>query len=88
MSSDLAQGFYIPLDYMEQLLQSSNTTGPNGGKLITHANVGRNFSNTLFIDLLNEGFIGSSPNASKLIYEEIYNSLFEGRSLTLALETL
>jgi hypothetical protein len=73
---------------METLLQSPNTNGPRGGKRITYANAGRHFSNTLFMDLLQEGLIGSSPDASKAIYEEIHNSLSEGRSLTLAWEDL
>ncbi len=84
MASDLVQGLYIPLDYMEVLLQSPNTNGPLGGKRIIYTNVGRHFSNTLFIDLLQEGLIGSSPSASKAIYDEIQNSLSQGRSLTLA----
>jgi len=88
MSSELAQGLYLPLDYMEQLLQSPNTDGPHGGKRITYANAARHFSNSLFIDLMKEGLIGSSPKASNAIYEEIHNSLSEGRSLTLAWEGL
>jgi hypothetical protein len=88
MSSDLAQGLYLPLDYMEMLLQSPNTNGPRGGKRITYANAGRHFSNTLFMDLMQEGLIGSSPNASKIIHNQIHNSLSEGRSLTLAWENL
>lgn len=88
ISSDLVQGLYLPLDYMEMLLQSPNTDGPRGGKRITYTNAGRHFSNTLFMDLLQEGLIGSSPNTSKAIYDEILNSLSEGRSLTLAWEDL
>jgi len=88
MSSELAPGLYLPLDYMEQLLQSPSTDGPLGGKRITYANAARHFSNSLFIDLMKEGLIGSSPGASNTIYEEIHNSLSEGRSLTLAWEGL
>ncbi len=38
----------------------------------------------LEITLMHEGLIGSSPNFSEQIYGEVYRSLLEGRSVTIA----
>lgn len=84
VSQKLSQGMYIPLDYMDVLLNSPSVHGPRGGKVITYANVARRFSNTLFTDLMHEGLIGSGPDFSEKIHEEIYRSLLEGRSITIA----
>ena len=84
VSQKLSQGMYIPLDYMDVLLNSPSVHGPRGGKVITYANAGRHFSNTLFTSLMHEGLIGSSPNFSEQMYGEVYRSLLEGRSVTIA----
>lgn len=84
ISQKLCQGMYIPLDYMDVLLDSPYVHGPRGGKVITYANAGRHFSNTLFTSLMHEGLIGSSPNFSDQIYGEVYKSILEGRSVTMA----
>ena len=68
VSQKLSQGMYIPLDYMDVLLRLPNVHGPRGGKVITYANVGCHFSNTLFTNLMQEGLIGSGPNFSEQIY--------------------
>jgi len=83
-SQKLSQGMYIPLDYMDVLLNSPNVHGPRGGKVITYTNVGRHFSNTLFTNLMHEGLIGSGVNFSEQIHEEIYRSLLGSRSVTIA----
>lgn len=51
----LSEGIYLPLGYLELLLAS-----PSVGKTLGYHNVGRWLTNTQFIELMINGFIGSS----------------------------
>jgi hypothetical protein len=88
VSSDLADGVYIPLEYMTLLLESPEVQGPKGGIKITKHNIGRHFSNTTFKWLLEEGLIGSYPETSDQIFAEVEQSLGNSRSVTLAWKNL
>jgi hypothetical protein len=80
----MIKGMYIPLDYWEMLLESPDITGPRGGKRITYDNVGRYFNNTLFIDLMQSGWIGSTSYDKAVISEVIRAAIAGDRSLILA----
>jgi len=84
VSPDLADGIYIPLGYMELLLESPQVQGERGGMKITYENVGRHFPNSFFRKLVEEGLIGSFPETSERIFAEVEQSLANNRSVTLA----
>lgn len=88
ISPDLADGIYIPLEYMVLLLDSPQVKGPRDGIKITRKNVGRHVPNTLFLKLLEEGLIGSYPETSEQIFAEVEQSLGNNRSVTLAWKNL
>ncbi len=85
MSSELAAGMYFPLSYWKVLLESESVKGPRGGKAISYDNAGRWINNTSFIDLVQNGWIGSAPHVSENISEIIKNLLAEKHSITIAL---
>lgn len=78
-STEMIRGMYLPLDYWILLMDSQNILGPKRGKRITFNNVEKHFSNTLFIDLVQAGWVGSQVTDHVLITEVIQASL-EGRN--------
>ncbi len=84
VSPDLADGIYLPLEYMEILLQSPQVQGKRSGIKITYENIGRYFPNSFFMKLVEEGLIGSYPSTSDKIYKQVQQSLTDDRSVTLA----
>lgn len=87
LESDLVPGMYLPLDYYEQLVESPMTLGPRGGRVITYDNVGRWISNTLFINLMSGGWIGSSAVQTAWLTETISAAIEAKRSVMVAEET-
>jgi hypothetical protein len=83
-STDMIKGMYIPLDYWELLIKSPKTVGPKGGKLLTFDNVERYFNNTLFIELVQAGWIGSKLMQTNALTDLIKNSINNDRSVLLA----
>jgi hypothetical protein len=80
----LIKGMYIPLDYWIPLTQSAATRGPGGGVRITRSNVGRYINNSLFIDLVQAGWIGSREHENGALEEIVRLAVQEGRSIVLA----
>ena len=70
-STDMISGIYLPLDYWDILVDSSNIFGPKKGKHITFENVGRYFNNTFFVELVKTGWIGSMVSAKDVITTSI-----------------
>ena len=58
--------------------------GPRGGMLINYQNVERYLTNSLFADLVSQGWVGSSAHLSNEIMEIMENSLDNDRSVLLA----
>lgn len=84
LSSEMVRGLYIPLDYWEMLVEAPDTLGPRGGRCITYGNVGRHFNNSLFIELVQEGWIGSVTAHTDVITEAIAEAVHNDRSVVLA----
>jgi hypothetical protein len=80
----LAQGAYLPLEYFECLLSNPQIKGERGGKLITRDNIGRYLTNTDFIALLKDGWIGSNKDMTERITENIEASLSADRGIIVA----
>ena len=82
-TTDLVNGVYLPLAYWDVLEGYGATVGERGGRVLIHASVGRYFSNSLFIDLVKAGWIGSRAMTSDLIGKIIMSGLEDGRDLIL-----
>jgi hypothetical protein len=83
-SGEMSRGLYIPLDYWKTLVNSPEIVGPQGGKRITFKNIGRNFSNTLFVNLAQEGWIGSGIQDEAIVSDIIRQALQGKKSVLLA----
>jgi hypothetical protein len=82
-STNVIKGMYIPLEYWDVLLRSSNIIGERGGKRLTFESVERYFNNTLFIKLVQSGWVGSNLAGTDVLTELIRAAL-ENDSLLLA----
>jgi len=85
-STEMIKGMYIPLDYWELLVNSPAIIGPQGGQRITYENVGRYFNNTLFIQLVQAGWVGSRLIVKDAITDVIQQALRNKRSVMLAIK--
>jgi len=87
-SNRMVSGMYIPLQLWDILLNDKCTDGKKGGKQFSYNNTGRYFNNSQFINLAQNGWIGSKIEDTNEITEIILSSIESGNSLTLAeLET-
>ncbi len=78
---------YLPLEYYEQLAVGDATLGSRGGRVISFENVYRWINNTLFIDLMAGGWIGSRTLQTAWLNETVEAALSSNRSLVVAAET-
>jgi hypothetical protein len=62
----------------------SIATGPNGGKRIDYHDVDRYLTNTLFVELVAQGWVGSSGDVSEQVLKTLEASLKNDRSVLLA----
>jgi hypothetical protein len=83
-STDMMKGMYLPLDYWEMLIRSPEILGPQGGERITYDNVDRYFNNTLFVELVQAGWIGSRLLRTEVLTDLARNAINGNRSLLLA----
>lgn len=83
-SDRMVNGMYIPLELWDILLRDKCTDGPKGGKQLSFKNTGRYFSNSQFINLAQNGWIGSRIEDSDKITEIIMSSIKSDNSLTIA----
>lgn len=84
-ATELIGGMYLPLDYWELLLKDKRSRGPRDGIAICRANVGRHINNTLFVRLVQGGWVGSRAGRSEVISEIIRQGLENGKSVIAAL---
>lgn len=77
----LAKGMYFPLELFQLLRTSPLTRGPRGGVLIGWHTAQRYITNTQFVALVQESWIGTRGAASDAIERIIHDSLSGGRSL-------
>lgn len=83
-SDRMVNGMYIPLELWDILLEDKCTNGPKGGKQLSFKNTGRYFSNSQFINLAQNGWIGSKIEDSNTITDLIMSSINSDYSLTIA----
>lgn len=80
----MISGMYMPLDYLEVFLVSDASRGSQGGQYISYENVPRHINNSLFIELVQDGWIGSTIPDANTITDLIKRSLEGDRSVMLA----
>lgn len=80
----LTKGMYFPLGLFEEILESPKILGPRGGKGIGWHNAQRWLSNTGFIELLREGWIGSAGKVTVEVTELVQSALEGDRGVILA----
>lgn len=83
--TELVRGMYLPREHFDELLRTH--TGPRGGPLLTYENVPRHFSNTQFIDLVRDGWIGSRGTGTELLRNVIKESIETRHSVVLGVQT-
>jgi hypothetical protein len=84
--TELLKGMYLPLEFFEALRLSGSVDGLRGGAAFSYENVHRRLSNTLFIDLVQHSWVGSSGEISERLRSAVEYMVSEGRSVILALE--
>lgn len=80
----LTKGMYFPLGLFEKILESPQILGPKGGKNIGWHNAQRWFSNTAFIELLRDGWIGSVGDVTVQVTALVQSALEGDRGVILA----
>jgi hypothetical protein len=84
-STDLIKGMYLTRAQFSHLLDTRE--GPRGGKVLTYDNVPRYLNNTMFTELLKDGWIGSSGVASDYVKQRIEEIEGANNALVLAVRT-
>lgn len=64
---ELVGGMYLPLEYWDLLAISPEVKGPRGGIVMTYENVPRRIDNSLFVELVRGGWIGSRAETTTTI---------------------
>ena len=64
LSSELLPGMYLPRQFVEAILADPTLRGPQGGRIISFENAARHLTNTLFADLVRDGWIGTRGMSS------------------------
>ena len=75
----LAKGMYFPLGLFELLLTSPDILGPMKGKRIGWHNARRHLTNTEFVGLLRQGWIGSTGDTTATIADLLEEILANDR---------
>jgi hypothetical protein len=84
LSEALLPGMYFPREFIEALLIDPATEGPRGGRVLTFENTQRHISNTLFAELVRDGWVGTRGASSSRIAGILRASLTAGRAVVLA----
>jgi len=84
LSEALLPGMYLPREFVEALLVDPTTAGPRGGRSLTFENTKRHINNTLFAELVRDGWVGTRGASSSRIAEVVGTSLTAGRAVVLA----
>jgi hypothetical protein len=84
----LFSGIYLPLDLWKSLHASGQLKGPQGGNVLSFENVGRKLSNTEFVELVANSWVGTTiPQSAEL--ERVIRAVLEtGRTVTFAVKHL
>ena len=84
LSQSLLPGMYLAREHVQAILSDPAARGLRGGRQITFENAGRHLSNTLFAELLRDGWIGTRTLASAQIAQIVRDSLDGDRAVVIA----
>ncbi|MFN9977372.1 MAG: hypothetical protein ACK58T_46460, partial [Phycisphaerae bacterium] len=83
----LFKGIYLPLELWRSLSKDPITLGPRGGRILTFDNVGRKLTNTEFITMVSNAWIGTTVPQSDMLGRVIEDVIQSGRTVTLAVKS-
>ena len=78
----LIPGMYLPLEYLEASADAAQ--GPLGGAVFGYSTMPRHLNTTQFVQLVQDGWVGSADEVSDALREYVPARLRDGRSLVLA----
>lgn len=84
----LFSGIYLPLDLWKCLHANGRLKGPQGGNVVSFGNVGRKLSNSEFIELVANSWVGTTIPQSAELVKVIRAVLESGRTVTFAVKHL
>ncbi len=84
----LFSGIYLPLDLWKRLHANGRLKGPQGGNVVSFGNVGRKLSNSQFIELVANSWVGTTIPQSAELAKVIRAVLESGRTVTFAVKHL
>jgi hypothetical protein len=84
----LFSGIYLPLDLWKSLHAGGRLKGPQGGNVLSFENVGRKLSNSEFIELVANSWVGTTIPQSAELAKVIRAVLESGRTVTFAMKHL
>ena len=82
----LSKGIYLPLDLWRRNHIAGRLKGKRGGNLLTFENVGRRITNSEFISLVTNSWVGTSIEQSGHLENWIRGVLVSGKSITFAIK--
>lgn len=83
----LFKGMYLPLDLWKSLADDPVTQGPRGGRFVSYRNVGRRLSNSEFLTLVANAWVGTTVPRSSLLETVIKSVLETGKTVTIAVKS-
>jgi hypothetical protein len=82
--TELAEGMYLPLDYLDKLTASGQLAGPRQGVVIRYDNVGRWLNNTAFTMLVERAWVGTRGLTTRQVTKMVEQGLRAGHSVVIA----
>jgi len=83
-TTTMVPGMYFPFDYWERLVLDPIVQGPRGGVRVTRESAERSIGNAVFVELVQDGWIGSRTSRSNVIESIVKEWLSNDHSLILA----
>lgn len=85
--SGLFPGMYLPLDYWQRLVSDEATLGVRGGRRITFENVGRRLSESDFVSLVANAWVGTTLRDHFELTDLVREILETGKTVALAVRS-
>ncbi len=83
----LFNGIYLPLELWRCLSTDPVTLGPRGGRILTYGNVGRRLTNTDFVTMVANAWVGTTVPQSEVLARVIEEVIQIGKTVTLAVKS-
>jgi hypothetical protein len=83
----LFKGMYLPLDLWKSLAADPATQGPRGGRFVSYSNVGRRLTNSEFVTLVADAWVGTTVPQSSMLEKVIRSVLETKKTVTIAVKS-